>query len=122
MRALRSEFPRRSPGLKRPRLALPTNLSAVLCNACQPTDGFALARDDLSLPHQPDRHNAHGDDAEGDDNVLLRFRSGQAQTASDPRHGLGLLVLGRCARGLTLTAGRRDTRICMDYLGKSRAS
>ncbi len=108
MRALRSEFPRRSPSLKRPRLALPVNLSAVLCNACQPTDGFALARDDLSLPHQTDRHYAHGDDTEGDDNVLLSFRSREAQIASGPRHGVGLLVLGRCARGPT--QNRRQTR------------
>src|SRR5260370_26852512 len=114
MRALRSEFPRRSPSLKGPRFALPENLSAVLCNACQPTDGFALARDDLSLPHQTDRHYAHGDDTEGDDNVLLSFRSREAQIASGPRHGVGLLVLGRCARGRT--QNRRQTRYTRPHL------
>src|SRR6266852_6360776 len=67
-----------------------------------------LASDDLSLPDQTDRHYAHGDDTEGDDNVLLSFRSREAQIASGPRHGVGLLVLGRCARGPT--QNRRQTR------------
>ena len=79
--------------------------------AFKPLDGFALIGDNLRLPDQTDRHYAHHDQAENDHEALLRFRRGDVQGANDPRHGLGLLVLGRYARDPTRNAGRRGTRV-----------
>src|ERR1700731_2631893 len=75
----------------------------------EPTNGFALMRDDFSLPNKSYRHHAHHDDGSSNDNALLCFGSRNMKAARDPIHGKGSpstrpLRCGPHAR----VAGRRD--------------
>ena len=91
---------------------LPPELGA----ASQPLNRFALIRNNLSLPHEADGHHAHSHNAKNDDETLLCFGNRNAKGRKDPRHGLGLLVLGRNARDPTRNAGGREARARTIYM------
>ena len=54
---------------------------------------MALVGDDLRLPDERDRHEAHGDDAKNKNESNVGLRSREAENTSKPSHGGGLLVL-----------------------------
>jgi hypothetical protein len=60
----------------------------------EPLKGFALVGDDLGLPDERDRHEAHGDDAKNKNESDVGLRSREAKNPSKPCHGIDLLVLG----------------------------
>src|SRR5215470_1314292 len=66
-------------------------LSAKL-RCFEPSDHFALIRDDLSLPDQDDAHDAHCDDARTDHETSLCFACRLIKIAPKPRHSKNLLV------------------------------
>jgi len=55
----------------------------------QPLDGFALIGDDLRLPDERDRHEAHSDDAEDEDEADIGLLSGKPKYTPKPSHGRG---------------------------------
>src|SRR5271170_3616128 len=63
---------------------LPTKLETL-----EPLNGFTLVGDDLCLPHQGNRHETHGDDAERQDDTHGRFRGRNVKLASKPCHSKG---------------------------------
>ena len=54
-------------------------------------DDRVLLSDHLSLPHQNERHYAHGKDAEGEDDAGLCFRCRNMKSAANPFHNRRLL-------------------------------
>jgi hypothetical protein len=46
-----------------------------------------LAGDNLRLPDEHDRHDAHGENTDRENHAGLRFRSGQFQQPTKPFHG-----------------------------------
>ena len=55
----------------------------------QPLNGFALVGDNLRLPNERDRHEAHGDDAEDEDETEVGLLSGEPKCTPKPSHGRG---------------------------------
>ena len=55
----------------------------------QPLDSFALIGDDLRLPDERDRHEAHGYDAEDEDEADIGLLSGKPKYTPEPSHGRG---------------------------------
>jgi hypothetical protein len=52
-------------------------------------DDSVLLGYDLSLPHKNNRHNAHGKDAESENNAGLCFRSRNVEDPTNPFHNDG---------------------------------
>lgn len=72
-----------------------TTLTPRLCGRCgaltklefaQPTDQFALLHNDVGLPKNYPKHQAHSYRAESQTGAHLRFRCGQAQGANQLSH------------------------------------
>ena len=63
--------------------------SAAKLHLFQPLDGFALIGDDLRLPDQRNGHEAHGDDAEDEDEADIGLLSGKPKYTPKPGHGKG---------------------------------
>jgi hypothetical protein len=55
----------------------------------EPLNGFALVGDNLRLPDQSNRHEAHGDDAQDENESDVGFGSGKPKNATKPGHGKG---------------------------------
>src|ERR1700731_78071 len=62
------------------------SISAAELHGFKPANCFSLTRDYFSLPHKSDSHDAHGEDANSDDETLLCFGSRDTEAASDPSH------------------------------------
>src|SRR5216684_4135658 len=66
--------------------------SAAKFQLFQPLDGFALIGDDLRLPDEGNGHEAHGDDAEDEEEADIGLLSGKPKYTPKPSHGRVLLV------------------------------
>ena len=63
--------------------------SAAKFQLFQPLNGFALIGDDLRLPDEGNGHEAHGDDAEDEDEADIGLLSGKPKYTPKPGHGGG---------------------------------
>ena len=85
------------------KLPLPSKLRCF-----EPSDHFALIRDDLSLPEKDDAHDAHSDDARSDHEASLCFACRLIKMAPKPRHSRNLLVLGGQRVASATASGRKS--------------
>ena len=79
---------RREETLTLTKSALREGLAAEL-ELFEPLNGFALVGNDLRLPHQRDRHAAHGDDSKEQHDADAGFLCGKVEQALKPSHGKG---------------------------------
>src|SRR5713101_1133954 len=64
-------------------------LLAAKLDLFQPLNGFALVGDNLRLPDERNGHEAHGDDAEDEDETDVGLLSGEPKCMPKPSHGRG---------------------------------